>query len=101
MNNIQRSIDSNKSIDNCVKILRQFGASEVYLFGSRANGTFREDSDYDFAARGLTNEHLFLLISKLESEVGRSVDLILLDSKSDFSRHIETKIEKGWAINVG
>ncbi len=101
LNKARGSNESSQSIEKCVKILREYGASEIFLFGSRANGTFHDESDYDFAVRGLNDQHLFQLISKMESAIGRSVDLILLDVKNDFSKHIETKIEKGWAVNVG
>ena len=44
MNEIQRA-----EVDEIVKgILSSVPVSEIYLFGSFANGTEREDSDYDF-----------------------------------------------------
>lgn len=34
-------------LQKIVEVLKEEGAEKVYLFGSRANGTARPDSDYD------------------------------------------------------
>jgi predicted nucleotidyltransferase len=52
------------------------------LFGSRARGTPRPDSDLDLAvglARRMEPLELGELVGKLESATGRTVDLVLLD----------------------
>lgn len=36
------------TIDRHVKALKLIGAEEVWLVGSRANGNYRDDSDFDY-----------------------------------------------------
>ncbi len=98
---VKKKTVEDRHVNACVKLLREYGATEIYLFGSRATGSADANSDYDFAVRGVPSTHLYLLISQLEKVAEHSVDLILLDSDTDFSRHIETKIANGWAVNVG
>ncbi len=74
------------------KLCQLLGKHQViaaYLFGSRAEGTASEDSDYDFAV--LTNESYFQdegnsLIMDLAEEMqvmfGKEVDLVLLNKAS-------------------
>lgn len=41
--------EGDKKLDQIVKVLKaEFKPSRLFLFGSRANGTARSDSDYDF-----------------------------------------------------
>ena len=90
-----------KQIQECVQLLRENGATEIFLFGSTANGTATSHSDLDFAVRGIGESQLFRLIDNLATVAHKSVDLVLLDSDTSFSRHIESKIANGWAIHVG
>lgn len=47
------------SIDQLVAALKNSGAKTVYLFGSAAKGTMRNDSDVDLAVSGLPPENFF------------------------------------------
>ena len=94
-------MDLTKEIKSCVKLLRENGATEIFLFGSQARGDATSRSDLDFAVRGIAKSQLFRLLVDLETVAHKSVDLVLLDSKNTFSRHIESKISNGWAIHVG
>ncbi|MBI3959619.1 MAG: nucleotidyltransferase domain-containing protein [Chloroflexi bacterium] len=64
----------------------QFGVQELSLFGSRARGNARDDSDYDFAVlfdraqTGLLSDRFFGLLFFLEDQLNRSVDLLELDA---------------------
>ncbi len=40
-------------LEKVVLLCREYGASEAYLFGSRAKGTARERSDIDIAVTGV------------------------------------------------
>lgn len=83
-----------------MKFLQGRGATEIYVFGSRARGTARLDSDVDLAVRGLAGSDYIRLLVELEAAAECEVDLILLDEPNDFTAHIENKITKGWAIRV-
>ena len=41
-----------QDIKLAIKILKTEGCTEIYLFGSLAEGDFREDSDIDLAVKG-------------------------------------------------
>ena len=59
-------------------IAEKRGVDKVYLFGSRARGDNRPDSDYDFIiSRGKLRGLAFLgLIGDLEDALGTEIDLI-------------------------
>ena len=43
-----------RTLDSAVQELARLGATEVWLIGSRANGTARDDSDWDLLVVGKT-----------------------------------------------
>jgi predicted nucleotidyltransferase len=51
--------DFSESIAAAAAALKAAGAREVYLFGSAAKGTLRENSDVDLAVSGLPPEVFF------------------------------------------
>ena len=67
------------------------GAREVYVFGSVASGTTREDSDVDLAVAGLPPERFFATLAKLANLFDRSVDLVDLDEASPFTEYLKKK----------
>lgn len=74
--------------DRIVEILRAGlpGLEFAYLFGSRADGSERPESDYDLAFRAreaLDPVALFGLRSKLEAELDADVDLVDLRAADD------------------
>ena len=81
--------------DNLVKeaarVLKQYGAKEVYLFGSAANGTLREDSDIDLAVSGLPPEKFFEAMAEAQRLLGQPLDLIDLDEDNLFTKYLKTK----------
>lgn len=89
------------SIESCVKYLRERGAEEVYVFGSYARATNRDDSDIDFAVAGLPENRYFSAVADLLILSGKKIDLVLLDDGSDFSERIRSKIAMGYAKRVG
>ena len=90
-----------ESVQNCVNYLRECGATEVYVFGSLARGTATSSSDIDLAVRGLPEKDYLNVLGDLLLKCPVSVDLVRLDDGSSFAKHIESKIENGWATRVG
>lgn len=79
-------------------ILRRQGATEVYLFGSRARGDHRPDSDIDLAMRGIPPERYYSTIGRLMDVSPIAVDVIDLDDKG----HVMDLIRRtGDFIRVG
>lgn len=59
--------------------LRREGAMRIVLFGSLADGYFREESDIDLAVSGLSERVLAQLERELTILARRSVELVNLD----------------------
>jgi len=76
-------------IDKAVAILRMFGATEVYLFGSALNGDFDPvSSDLDLAIRGVAPKDLYRAIGEILCALGREVDIIDLDANTAFGNYL-------------
>jgi predicted nucleotidyltransferase len=75
-------------IGAAAKLLRQMGATQVFIFGSAAKGTARPDSDVDMAVRGLPSRIYFSAVSKVSDLVGRPVDLVDLDDPTPLVRYL-------------
>lgn len=80
-------------IERAVAALKAAGAREVYLFGSAAKGTLREQSDVDLAVSGLPPEVFFRAAAKASRAFGRPVDLIDLDEDNPFTRYLKVEGE--------
>lgn len=62
-------------------LIREYGASEVWLFGSLVRrGRFHANSDIDLAAGGIPPSQYFRVLSRLNSDIDFEVDLIDLDA---------------------
>ncbi|HJP95231.1 MAG TPA: nucleotidyltransferase domain-containing protein [Pyrinomonadaceae bacterium] len=86
------------SVEQLVTILKRSGAKDVYLFGSAAKGTMRNDSDIDLAVSGLPPENFFKALSVASSLLDRSIHLIDLDEVTPFTRYL---LEEGELQRVG
>lgn len=73
-----------EKLERAVKILKDAGASEVYLFGSQALGTAHADSDVDLGVRGLPPRQYFRMHWRLEDALDSRVDLVDFDFDADF-----------------
>lgn len=76
-------------------IAEKRGVEKVYLFGSRARGDNRPDSDYDFFVHRGKLKGLFAyfgLIGDFEDALGTSVDVVLngIPEKSRFMQEVKT-----------
>ena len=75
--------------DIVAQIAEKYGVKKVFLFGSRARGDYREDSDYDFSIDqgNLVRLKDFLnFIDELESALNCKVNVVCRDDvgKSGF-----------------
>lgn len=77
--------------DSVAATLKNFGAREVYLFGSAATGMLRDDSDVDLAIAGLPPEKYFSAFSEVQRLLDRPLDLIDLDCPPLFTEYLKKK----------
>lgn len=81
-----------KQIRAAAEILKAFGAREVYVFGSAAGGTLRDDSDIDMAVSGLPAEVFFKAWARaVRAFSGREMDLVDLDQGGVFAEFLRNK----------
>jgi predicted nucleotidyltransferase len=78
-------------IDRAVRILKEEGCTEIYVFGSVATGESHSDSDIDLAVRGCPPGHFFHTLGRLMWELDHSIDLVDLDSEDPFALFLEQK----------
>lgn len=88
----------NEKIRAAAALLKQFGASEVYVFGSAAKGEMSESSDVDMAVKGLPPAIFFHAMGQVMKVLDCPVDLIDLDEETPFTRLL---IEEGELVSVG
>jgi len=69
-------------------LLRDMGATQVFIFGSAAKGRLRPDSDIDMAVTGLPSQVYFSAISKASNLLGRPVDLVDLDDPTPLAGYL-------------
>lgn len=71
-------------------ILREFGAQEIYVFGSAARGKYDPDkSDIDLAVRGIPPESFYGAVGETMCSLDRNFDLIDLDAQSTFGKFLQ------------
>ncbi|MEM3996389.1 MAG: nucleotidyltransferase domain-containing protein [Pyrobaculum sp.] len=76
------SADPAASWGPAARVFEKWGVKFAYLFGSRARGTAREDSDWDVAfyfGREVTALEESMLEEELASALGVEVDVVALD----------------------
>jgi len=80
-----------KDIEKAIAILKRYGCTEIYIFGSLAKGNFSENSDIDFAVKGLKKGNFYKVGALLNMEMEHNFDLIKLDHDDSFSKFILEK----------
>lgn len=80
-------------LNKAISLLKEEGCSEIYVFGSVAEGSFEEESDIDLAVKGIPSGSFFRLLGLLMSELDHPVDLVDLDSEDDFSKFLKEEGE--------
>lgn len=83
------SVSFHDDIARAVQILREEGCSEIFLFGSGAEGKTREESDLDLAIRGCPPGRFFHLLGRLLWELRHPVDLVNLDTHDPFAQYLQ------------
>jgi predicted nucleotidyltransferase len=78
-----------EDITRAVRILKEEGCSEVFLFGSGAAGKIRDRSDLDLAIRGCPPGRFFHLLGRLLWELHHPVDLVNLDTRDPFAQYLQ------------
>ena len=76
-------------IETAARILREAGATEVFLFGSAAEGKLRRDSDLDLAVRGMPPEKFYRAMGLATRSISRDLDLIDLDEENLFTDYLQ------------
>ena len=75
-----------------LRIARSHGATNIRVFGSRARGTARPDSDLDLLINLEPGRHLFDLVAiklDLEDRLGRQVHVV---AEGGISRYIRDEV---------
>ena len=78
-----------QDIETAARILKEEGATEVYVFGSASHGKMRPNSDIDLAIRGLPPERFFPAMGRVGDAIQRVFDLVDLDDDNLFTHFIE------------
>ncbi len=97
LNNLPYSYQ--EDIKKATNILKENGATEVFIFGSIANGKFDENSDIDIAVKGLNEKDFYRVASILMFELNNQFDLIDLDDKEN--RFSQMLLKIGGLLKVG
>ena len=87
------SAETKQLLDRAATELKAIGAREVYVFGSAARGQLDSGSDIDLAVSGLPPRLFYRSIARLSSVLGRTVDLVDLDSPTPFIRYLKEEDE--------
>lgn len=78
-----------EDIKKTIKILKENGATEVFIFDSIVNGNFNGNSDIDIAIKGIKESDFYKVASILMFELENEIELIDLDDKTNrFSKMI-------------
>lgn len=84
------------------KILKDAGCTEIYIFGSQANGKAGKNSDVDLGVKGLPAQSFFGIHYDLEAALNMRVDLVDFDCQNDFFSIIKTswRVTEDWIKSV-
>ena len=87
------SKEINDLIKKAAEVLKSFGATDVYLFGSVAKGTDNEHSDIDLAVSGIPPEKFFEAMGSAINAIKKEFDLVDLDEKNPFVDYLKSQGE--------
>jgi predicted nucleotidyltransferase len=76
------------AIQAAAELLRDMGATEVFLFGSASRDGLSRDSDVDMAVTGLPASFYFSAVSKASDVLGRPLDLVDLDDPTPLVHYL-------------
>lgn len=73
-------------INKAIKILKKFGSTEIFIFGSLIEkDSIRKNFDIDIAVRGIPKNKFFEIYGKLLVTLEHSVDIVCLDYNTPFT----------------
>lgn len=79
----RRAVAARSAAGQAAHVLQlEFGADEVWLFGSLATEPQHDHFDIDLAVRGVAPERYFAALARVCDVVGGSVDLVTLETCS-------------------
>jgi predicted nucleotidyltransferase len=84
------SKEINDLIKKAAEVLKSFGATDVYLFGSIAKGANNEHSDIDLAVSGIPPEKFFEAMGSAINAIKKEFDLVDLDEKNPFVDYLKS-----------
>lgn len=71
------------------RLVKQYGARRVILFGSVARQRrLRPDSDIDLAVEGMSTDDFYRIVGDLRTSQGRGVDLLRLETARESFRKV-------------
>jgi predicted nucleotidyltransferase len=70
-------------VEKAIKILKEEGCNEIYIFGSIVRGDHNDNSDIDIAVNGLNPTQYFRILGKLMLELSVNIDLLDLDEENN------------------
>lgn len=82
-----------EDVEKAISILKKHGASEIYIFGSIADGSFNDNSDIDIAVRGIRPELYLKACADITFIIDRKVDLLNMDTQERFVKMLERRRE--------
>ena len=77
-------------IHQAADVLKSFGATDVFIFGSVAKGTDGTSSDIDMAVSGLPPKVFFKAMGSALNVMKREFDLVDLDEKNPFVDYLKS-----------
>lgn len=80
-------------VERAAAALREEGATEVFVFGSVADGRDGPESDLDLAVAGLPPRRFFRALTRASAAAGRPLDLVDLDEDNALTRFLRTSGE--------
>jgi predicted nucleotidyltransferase len=83
--------ETRKGVEEATRVLLDASAEAVYVFGSAAEGTDRDDSDIDLAVSGLPPEGFFHAVGEAVMAVSRPIGVIDLDESNPFTEYLHRK----------
>ncbi|MCH8293663.1 hypothetical protein IH992_21485 [Candidatus Poribacteria bacterium] len=82
-----------KDLDLAVKILKEVGCREIFIFGPLANGEATEASELDLAIRGCPPRLFFNTWGELLRRLEHLTNLVDLDDDDPFVKYIKKRGE--------
>jgi len=82
-----------KDLEKAAQILKEFGAKEIFVFGSQADGTATKRSDLDLAVSGIPPEKFYKACGRVIMSIDHEVHIVDLDSSSPFIDYLKSSGE--------